>query len=167
MAQRQTEQNPDEGNANEIIEEDQTSNTQQPVDVHEHPDDSDQTDQNVSLVCSEQGDDEVFLDNDSRKNYCLFNLDNRLKDNNIDVDILTNNNKKCDCVLCINRDSIKSNRSTHSSVMPLKHKTSFRDSLKCIIDKVGKTNKLFSPLSRKRSVSLTDMDRGGKCTIHL
>ena len=119
------------------------------------------------VVSSDQITDEVFLDNNSKWNNCVFNFNNKQRDNNVDLDEITDNYKKCDCVLCINHDSMKSNGSVLGTSSPLKQKSSLRASLKCIIDKVGKTNMLFSPKSRKRSVSLTDMDRGGRCAVHL
>lgn len=140
------------------------------VDIHDTEGDSDKGTISIESSCvltSEPGDDEVFLDNESKHNFCLFNLDNSLKQKTLKSDALMNNDSKCECVLCINRDSLKSTQSNCSTVQPLKHKTSFRDSLRCIIEKVGKTNSLFLPLARKRSFSLTDMDKGGKCTIHL
>ena len=94
----------------------------------------------------------------------MFNLENNLKkENSLNFDILPDNSKKCSCVLCVNRESLKSNISNSSSVPPLKHTTFLRNSLRSIIEKVGKTNKFFMPLQRKRSFSLTDMDKGLKC----
>ena len=143
---------------------------QHQIEIHNTPQESNEEsslNEELSALTSDPGDDEVFLDNDSGKNFCLFNLDNNLKDKAQDLASLPTTNKKCSCVLCVNRESLKSNMSNCSSVQPLKHRTSFRNSLKCLIEMVGKTNKFFMPLQRKRSFSLTDVDKGGRRKIRL
>ena len=83
---------------------------QHQIEIHnipqEYVEESDVMDESSALT-SEPGDDEVFVDNDSRKNFCLFNLDNNLKDNSLNLDGIPDASKKCSCVLCLNRESLK------------------------------------------------------------
>ena len=116
-----------------------------------------------SIKSSEQSDDEVFLENDKSR----INLNNNLKDEELDFGNLISHNKNSDCLLRDNYDSVKSKKPFYETCFSLKQKPSFQASLKSLLDKVGKNKMIFSPVWRKRSVSLTDMDKDGRYTINL